>query len=111
MAAFDVRDNCDLPNPGKTKFRSKVYVGTHKSRQLVFDAPGSFLDGKGQEHPVVLQMIWKSEDHLEITYPHEIAPTLAGSSLRRDNFTVRVTSIPAKMTSNPSLQSGRNERR
>ncbi len=108
MVAFDVRDNCDSRNSDKTEMEAKVFIGTvtTNSRQLVFVAPASFHDGQGHEHPVALHMIWKSEDHLEITYPHEIAPTLPGHSFRREDFTVRVTSIPNKMTSNQSPQNG-----
>lgn len=106
MVALDVRENCDPKNPEKSEIEAKIFVAdpATQSSRLVFVAPATFRDAQGHEHQVVLQMIWKSEDHLEITYPYEVAPSLPESSFRRENFTVRVTSIRKKMTSNPSLQ-------
>lgn len=107
MAALYLQEKCDSMGRD-SEMQAKVFIGTdvRKSRQLVFSAPANYRDGQGQEHSIVLEMIWKSEDQFEIAYPNEIAPTLAGTSIKRENFVVEVTSRP-RMTPNPSLQPDR----
>ncbi len=108
MVARYVRTNCESKRLGRGEVEATVFIGTTSKTpgQLVFIAPAHFRDGAGREQSVDLQMMWKSEDHLEISYPDDVAPTLPGYEFRGESFIVRVTSISKKMTSNPSLQSG-----
>lgn len=105
MVARHVRTNCESK---QGEIVATVFVGTASKSpgQLVFIAPGYFRDGSGQKRSVDLEMIWKSEDHLVISYPDDVAPTLPGYEFRGESSAVRVTTISKKMTSNPSLQSG-----
>jgi hypothetical protein len=108
LVARHVRTNCESNRLGRSGVEATVFIGTTSKTpgQLVFFAPAYFYDGAGREQAVDLKMMWKSEDHLEISYPDEVAPILPGYEFRSDSFIVRVTSISKKMTSNPSLQSG-----
>jgi hypothetical protein len=105
MVARYVRTNCESK---QGEVEATIFVGTTSKSpgQLVFIAPGYFGDGTDQKRSVDLQMIWNSEDHLEISYPDDVVSTLPGYEFRGESFTVKVTSISKKMTSNPSLQSG-----
>ena len=107
MVAREVRTDCSMGR--RAEMEAKVFIGTPTETpgQLVFAAPAKSRDRAGRERSVTLEMVWRSEDHLEITYPDEIAPTLPAYQFRRENFTVSATSIPRKMTSNPSLQTDR----